>query len=102
MYRPGKVFVHRGCCEWAHLEEEVRFVQVQDQQVTTRSPRIVIKCLLTPSMLITMNVHVHDICSRFRTEAIKSFRLYEQHYTTITNKFDDSFQSLLSSVLKNS
>ena len=30
-----------------HLEPEIRFVQAQDQQVTTRSPRIVTECLLT-------------------------------------------------------
>ena len=36
-----------------HLEGEVRFDQVQDQQVvTTRSLRIVTECLLTRSMLI--------------------------------------------------
>ena len=35
------------------LEGEVRFVQAQGQQVvTTRSPRIITKCLLTHSMLI--------------------------------------------------
>ena len=35
------------------LEGEVRFVQAQDQQVvTTRSPQIVVECLLTRSMLI--------------------------------------------------
>ena len=36
----------------------VRFDQAQDQQaVTTHSPRIVIECLLTRSMLIKMYVY---------------------------------------------
>ena len=39
----------------AHLEGEVRFDQVQDQQVvTTGNPRIITECLLTQSMLIKM------------------------------------------------
>ena len=39
------------------LEREVRFVQAQDQQVVTRrSPRIIIECLFTRSMLIKMYV----------------------------------------------
>ena len=37
MYRAGEVSVHRACCERAtqpsRLEGEVRFIQVQDQQV---------------------------------------------------------------------
>ena len=33
-----------------HLEGEVRFAQAQDQQVITRSPRIVTECLLTHAM----------------------------------------------------
>ena len=37
---------------FSHLEGEVRFIQAQDQQVTTRNPRIVTDCLLTHSMLI--------------------------------------------------
>ena len=36
MYRAGEVPVHKACCERAtqptHLEKEVRFIQVQDQQ----------------------------------------------------------------------
>ena len=42
-----------------NLEGEVRFDQVQDQQVvTTRIPRIIIECLLTHSMLIKMYEYV--------------------------------------------
>ena len=38
-----------------HSKGEVRFVQAQDQLVTTPSPRIVIESLLTRSMLIKLN-----------------------------------------------
>ena len=42
-----------------HLKGEVRFDQAQDQQVvTTRSPRIIIECLLARSMLIKIYVYV--------------------------------------------
>ena len=54
-----------------HLEGEVRFDQAQSQQVvTTRSPRIVIECLLTRSMLI--KIYVYDIYSRIRIGTILS------------------------------
>ena len=36
----------------------VMFVQAQDQQVTTRCPRIVTECSRTRSILIQMYVHV--------------------------------------------
>ena len=50
-----------------HLEGEVRFDQAQDQQVvTTRSPQIVIECLLTRSMLV--KIYVYAIYSWFRIE----------------------------------
>ena len=44
---------------------EVRLVQAQDQQVTTRSPRIVTECSLTHTMLIkivyTSYIHVFTV-----------------------------------------
>ena len=47
-----------GLPDPTHLEGEVRFDQAQDlQMVTTRSPRIVIECLLTRSMLIKIYVY---------------------------------------------
>ena len=65
-----------------HLDGDVRFVQVQDQQiVTTRSPRTVTECLLTRLMLIKM--HAHGIYSRFRAEAILSIRKYEHDFNTM-------------------
>ena len=54
----------------SHLEREVLFVQAQDKQVTTRSPRIVTECLLGCLMLIKMYVHVQGIYSQFRAEAM--------------------------------
>ena len=44
MYRVGEVHAASGLLIPTLLEEEV---QTQDQQVTTRSPRIVTECLLT-------------------------------------------------------
>ena len=41
-----------------HLEGEVRFIQPQDQLVTTRSPTMVTECLLTRSMFILTYVPV--------------------------------------------
>ena len=58
-----------------HLERGggVPFDQAQDQQeVTTRSPRIVTVCLLTCSMLIKM--YVYAIYSRFRIGTILSVK----------------------------
>ena len=47
-----------GLPNLTYFEGEVRFDQAQDQQVvTTRSPRKVIECLLTRSMLIEMYVY---------------------------------------------
>ena len=70
----------------------VRFIQAQEQPVTTRSLRIVIECLLTRSILIKM--YVHDIYSRFLAEAILYIRQYEYDFiTTVTIEIDDSFQS---------
>ena len=75
----------------------LRFVQAQDQQVvTTRSPRIIIECLLSRSMLIKM--YVHAIYSWFCIETILSNRKLEYEFiATITIKFDESFRSWLSS-----
>ena len=62
-----------------HLEGSVRFDQAQDQQVvTTRSPRIVTKCLLTRSMLIKM--YVYAIYSRFRIGTILSITKHEYEF----------------------
>ena len=65
-----------------HLERgggargRVRFDQAQDQQVvTTGSPRIVTKCLLTRLMLIKM--YVYAIYSRFRIGTILSIRKHQ-------------------------
>ena len=66
---------YAGLPNTTHLEGGVRSVQAQDQQVTTRIPKIVTACLLASSMLIKRYVHVHDIFSRFRAEAIMSFRI---------------------------
>ena len=56
--RPYTEHAASGLPKPSHLEGEVRFDQAQDQQVvTTRSPRIVIDCLLTRSMLTKMYVH---------------------------------------------
>ena len=52
IYRAGEVSIHRACCEWATQSytlgggwaRVLRFVQAQNQQVTTRSPRIVTGC----------------------------------------------------------
>ena len=75
------------------LRGEVRFVQAQDQQlITTCSPRIVIECLLTRSMLI--KIHLHNIYGRFRAGAFLSIRKYEYDFITkVIIEFDDSFQS---------
>ena len=63
------------------LEGEVRFDQVQDQQVvTTRSPRIVTECLLTRSMLIKM--YVYAIYSRFRIGTVLSIRKHGYEFIT--------------------
>ena len=80
-----------------HFEGEVRFVQAQDQQlITTRSPRIVIECLPTRSILI--KIHLHNIYSLFRTGAFLSIRKYEYDFITkVIIEFDGSFQSWLSS-----
>ena len=79
-----------------HLEEKVRFIQAQDQQVIIRSCRIVAECLLSRSMLI--KIYVHDMYSRFLAGAILSFRKYDYDFiTTVTMEFDASFQSQLSS-----
>ena len=70
-----------------YLEGEVRFILAQDQQVTTRSPRIVTEYLLTCSMLI--KIYVHGINSRFRAGAILSIRKYEYYFiNTVTIEFD--------------
>ena len=63
-----------------HLEGEVRFDQAQDQQVTTRSPRIITKCLITHSMLIKM--YVYAIYSRFRIGTILSVRKHGYEFIT--------------------
>ena len=64
-----------------HLEGEVRFDQVQDQQVvTTRRPRIVTECLLTHSMLIKM--YVYAIYSRFHIGTISSIRKHGYEFIT--------------------
>ena len=64
-----------------HLEGEVRFDQAQDQQVvTTRSPRIVIECLVTRSMLIKM--YVYATYSRFRIGTILSIRKHGYGFIT--------------------
>ena len=65
-----------------HLEGGgVRFDQAQDQQVVTiRSPRIVIECLLTRSMLIKM--YVYAIYSRFRIGTILSIRNHGYEFIT--------------------
>ena len=62
MYRAGEVSVHRACCERATQPYFVgggggglRFIQAQEQVVTTRSPRIITE--FTYSMLIKMYVH---------------------------------------------
>ena len=65
-----------------HFEGEVRFIQAQDQQVTTHSLRKVTECLLTRSMLIKM--YVHDIYSRFRAGAVISIRKYEDLYMILS------------------
>ena len=66
-----------------HLEGGgVRFDQAQDQQmVTTRSPQIVIECLLSRSMLIKM--YVYDaIYSGFRIGTILSIRQHGYEFIT--------------------
>ena len=64
-----------------HLEREVRFDQAQDRQVvTTRSPQIVIECLLTRSMLIKM--YIYAIYSRFRIGTILSIRKHGYEFIT--------------------
>ena len=62
--------------------------------ITLTSPRIVhvTECLLTRSSLNRIYVYVQDIHRRLRAAAIKYFNLYEYDYTTITIKFDGSFQ----------
>ena len=76
-----------------HLEGEVRFDQAQDQQVvTTRSPRIVIECLLIRSMLIKM--YVYAIYSRFSIGTILSIR--KHGYEFITTLSLSSLMSLFS------
>ena len=64
MYKAGEVSVNRACCEQlpnpTHLVG-VRLFQAQDQQVTTRTPRIVTECLLTRSMLIKMYVMIFTV-----------------------------------------
>ena len=61
MYRAGEDPIHRACCERAtqpySLGGGVRFFQAQDQQVTTRRPKIVTECLLTRSMLFKIYFH---------------------------------------------
>ena len=63
-----------------HFEGEVRFIQAQDQQVTTHSLRKVTECLLTRSMLIKM----YDIYSRFCAGAVISIRKYEDLYMILS------------------
>ena len=64
-----------------HLEGEVRFDQVEDQQVvTTRSPRILTECLLTRSMLIKM--YIYAIYSRLRIGTILSIRKHGYEFIT--------------------
>ena len=80
-----------------HLEGKVRYDQAQDQQVvTTRSPRIVTKCLLPRSVLIKM--YVYAIYSYH----IGTIRKHEYEFITTLNmslslslaiEFDESFQS---------
>ena len=94
-----------GLANPTYLEGEVRFDQARDQQVvTTRSPQIVNKCLLTRSVLIKM--YVYAIYSRFHVGTILSIQsishrnyfvyqkawIWVYHYT-ITIEFDESFQS---------
>ena len=74
-----------------HLDGEVHFDQAQDQQVvTTRSPRIVTECLLTRSMLIQM--YVYAIYSRFRTGTIFIRKHGCEFITTLSLRYDESFQ----------
>ena len=88
MYRASEVSVHRTCCERATKPYSpggggggVRFEQAQDQHVvTTRSPQIVTKCLLTRSMLIKM--YVYAIYSRFRKGTILSIRKHGYEFIT--------------------
>ena len=101
MYRVDEVSVHRACCEratqsyslgrWCGGGYDFSF-QAQDQQVTTRSPRIVSERLRTRLMLIKM--YVYDIYSRFRAGAILSIRKYKYDFiTTVTIELNDSVQS---------
>ena len=76
-----------------HLEGEVRFIQAQELQGTTRSPRIVTECLLTCSMLIKM--YVHDIYIRLRAGAILSIREYEYDFITTVTMILSSLDVLL-------
>ena len=69
--------------EHAHLEGEVRIFHAQDQQVTTRIPRIVTECLLTRSVLI--KIYAHNIYSRFHAGTILSIRKHEYYCITLSN-----------------
>ena len=70
-----------GLSNPTHLEGEVRFDQVKDQQVViTRSPRIVTECLLTRPMLFKM--YVYAIYSQFRIGTILSIRKHGYEFIT--------------------
>ena len=70
---PYTEHVTSGLPNPTHLEGKVRFVQAQDQQViTTRTPRIVTKCLLTRSILI--KIYVYAIYIWFRIGTILSIK----------------------------
>ena len=72
----------RGLPNPTPLKGEARFVQAQDQQVvTTRSPRIIIECLLTRSMLIKIYVH-----------AVYSWLCIELYYLTESMNMSLSLQ----------
>ena len=74
MYCAGEVSVHRVCCDRATQP----YSQVEGYDLSRlKTSRRVTACLLSRSMLIKMYVHVQDLYSRLRAEAIKYFRLYE-------------------------
>ena len=82
-----------------HLEGEVRFDQALDQQVvTTRSPRIVTECLLTRSMLIKM--YVYAIYSRFRIGTVLSIRKHGYEFITILPLSNLTSPSVLAVLLR--